>query len=166
MIINWTKLTNSNPIEDLLKGASKVSGEVYTWRVDFTHHHDGSDYTWSERFVGTKQRVIEQADQTADQATDGRITYILYQAEPDLVEYDSNELGPFLHPTTMLPMSRMLESKQIPCPQHLLPGGGTDPSFDPDVLRAAAEAFNKHPWANDMQVKAWVVLYLLEKAGL
>lgn len=52
----------------------------------------------------------------------------------------------------------------IDAPNEYLPNGAEASSFDPVVLRANAEAHNRHPFDHDMQVKAWVVLWLLDQA--
>ncbi len=47
-------------------------------------------------------------------------------------------------------------------PESYLPEGVSGSSFDPDVLRAAAEAHSRHPFDHQMEVKSWVILYLLD----
>jgi hypothetical protein len=54
----------------------------------------------------------------------------------------------------------------IDCPPELLPNGTSASSFDPATLRAYAEACNRHAFAHKVPVESWVILYLLDKAGL
>jgi len=47
-------------------------------------------------------------------------------------------------------------------PGHYFPEKVGPGSFDPDTLRAAAQAHCRHPFDHAMEVKAWVILYLLD----
>lgn len=54
---------------------------------------------------------------------------------------------------------------RVECPEHLLPNGATYSACDPEMLRLAAEAHNAASVGpHTIQVKAWVVLWLLERA--
>lgn len=48
------------------------------------------------------------------------------------------------------------------CPKELLPPGASASRFDPQVLRAAAEAYNRRAYDTHMPVHAWTVLVLLD----
>ncbi len=62
---------------------------------------------------------------------------------------------------------------RIEAPSELLPPGASISAFDPIMLRASAEAYNRGPHREPaplgehaMTIKAWVVLYLLDRSGL
>src|SRR3954452_23647876 len=51
----------------------------------------------------------------------------------------------------------------VEIPREYLPDDIGGSSFDPVVLRAAAEAHSRHRFDHDMRVKGWVVLWLLDQ---
>lgn len=55
-----------------------------------------------------------------------------------------------------------MEDQIVEIPVEYFPKGVGPGSFDPRTLRLAAEAHCRHPFDHDMEVKAWVVLYLLD----
>lgn len=65
--------------------------------------------------------------------------------------------------TDQLPVRTPLPAR-VECPRELLPNGATLCSFDTGMLRFAAERHNEHPMDHSMEIKAWVVLWLLDRA--
>ena len=51
----------------------------------------------------------------------------------------------------------------IEIPKKYLPDGVERSGFDPAFLRALAEAHNKKMFHNDVLIKSWVLLYLLDQ---
>lgn len=54
-------------------------------------------------------------------------------------------------------------SNIIEIPDSYLPTGVSGASFDPDLLRAYAQAHCSHPFDHDMKIKAWVIWWLLDQ---
>lgn len=55
------------------------------------------------------------------------------------------------------------ENGMIRCPEELRPRNIDDSWFDPETLRAAAAAYNDSILEPEVPVKAWVVLWLLDR---
>lgn len=68
------------------------------------------------------------------------------------------------HPATPKPSELSPPAARFPeVPDRYLPEGVSGSTFDPVVLRAAAEAHCRHPFDHEMKVKAWLVLWLIDE---